>query len=311
MIDVDPRLDTRLRTFYEHIEDQSSSRDLAAFTPPAHARRRNINLVAGVAAAAVVAAGIAVFAIELQQRHDATPSPAATPSVTLPSASAMSAPLPTDSHTVIPAKRGRGSATLQTFTAEGLVFIEYACVGEGSVGIGSTSSGSGSTNDQVAEDVPCARDGSDAPVWGTIFPAIAPIGGEPLTLRVSAGPATAWEVVVADGGPPLPSLGFSSAPAGSRVLIEGLYGTGTSAIGTFSPTGPLHILYACAGIGTIDFAAASGVRSVVADGPCANGTVGSALLSTSSADGPVHLSVGTVTKTLWEIVVYESPGPKT
>jgi hypothetical protein len=311
MIDLDPRLDTRLRTFYEYIEEQSPPRGLAVFTPPAHARRRHINMVAGIAAAAMVAAGIAVFAIELQQRHDATPSPAATPLRTLPGASQMTAPLPSGSHIVVPARRGRGSATLQTFTAEGLVFIEYACVGEGSIGIGSTSIGIGSTNDQVAEDVPCARDGSDAPVWGTVFSAIAPIGGEPLTLRVSARPASAWEIVVADGGPPLPSLGFSSAPTGSRVLIEGLHGTGTSAVGTFSPTGPLHVLYACAGIGTIDFAATNGSGQILADGPCANGEVGTALLSTSSARGPVHLSVGTVSKTLWEIVVYEFPGPKT
>jgi hypothetical protein len=304
MIDIDPRLDTRLRTFYEYIEDQSPSRDLAGFTPPAPARRRNINLVAGVAAAAMVAAGIAVFAIELQQRHDATPAPATTPSRTLPSPSELTAPFPSDSHTVIPAMLGRGTATLRTFTTEGLIFIEYACVGDGSIGIGSTT-------DQIEQDVRCAPDGTDAPVWGTIFPSLAPIGGEPLTLRVSAGPTTAWEIVVADGGPPLPSLGFSSAPADSRVVIEGLYGTGTSEVGTFSPTGPMHVLYACAGTGTIDFAATNGAEQIATHGPCANGAVGTALLSTQSRKGPVHLSVGAGSKTLWEIVAYEFPGPKT
>jgi hypothetical protein len=217
----------------------------------------------------------------------------------------MTAPLPSSTRTLIPVLHGQGAATLQTFTPNGLIFIEYACVGDGTFGVASTNS------DVAFNEVACSPDGTAASVQGVIVPAIGPIGGTPLTLKVSADPATRWEIVIADGGPVLPglTLDFSSAPAGSRVLVEGMYGTGTTSVGPFTHTGPIYVRYACTGTGTINFAASNSSEQIGTRGGCLNGAVGTALLSVQSLKGPVELSVGAAPKSLWEILVYEFPGP--
>ncbi len=70
MVDIDPALDTKLRAFFEHIEASPAPPGLTNVDVTAPARgRRSINLLAGVAAAAVVAGSVAVFAIALRS-HD-------------------------------------------------------------------------------------------------------------------------------------------------------------------------------------------------------------------------------------------------
>lgn len=110
MIDIDPRLDSKLRALYEHIEAQSSSRELPGFevlgTTP---RKRILSLIAGVASVAVVAAGVTVFATELHSRTVKPPAPAGSPSAVPPglvSASELTAGLPAVSRIVIPVLRG-------------------------------------------------------------------------------------------------------------------------------------------------------------------------------------------------------------
>jgi hypothetical protein len=314
MVEIDPGLDARLGAFFDHYGAEAMPSRLATFDQSAKPKRRSaVQLFAGAISVAVIAAGIAVLTIELRSHDNPAPSPAGTSSgvrSSLPSAAQMTAPLPSSSRTVIPVSRGRGAATLQSFTPDGVLFIEYACVGEGTFAVELTNSDVAS---YVASNVvACSPDGTAASVQGVIVPAIAPIGGRPLTLKVSADPTTNWEVVVADGGPVLPglTLDFSGAPAGALALVEGMYGTGTTSVGPFTPTGPLYVRYACAGTGTINFAASNSFEQINTRGGCMNGAVGTALLSVQSLKGPVELSVGAAPKGLWEILVYELPGPK-
>jgi hypothetical protein len=110
--------------------------------------------------------------------------------------------------------------------------------------------------------------------------------------------------------PPLPVLSFSSAPANAHVLDEGTYGTGASAIDVPNHAGPLYVIYACVGTGTIDFAAFNGSEQIHTRGGCADGEVGTALLSVQSLKGPVSVTITAAPKTLWQIVLYELPPAK-
>ncbi len=144
MLDLEPRLDSRLRSFYEHIEGQTPPRGVTSFEAPLrHTRRGTLNLVAAAAGVAVVAAGLSVFGAELAGHHNAKPpAPAGRPSNPfrlLPPAAQITAGLPSVSHTVIQFRRGIGSASLPTFTPEGIVFIVSSCAGTGSFSVHSTN----------------------------------------------------------------------------------------------------------------------------------------------------------------------------
>ena len=79
MIDVDPGLDTKLQAFFEHIEASMPPAGLTNIDVTTPARgRRTFNLLAGLAAAVVVAGSVAVFALELRSHNTPAPGPAAT-----------------------------------------------------------------------------------------------------------------------------------------------------------------------------------------------------------------------------------------
>jgi hypothetical protein len=308
MLDLDPRMETRLRSFYEHIEEQTPPRDLTAFVAqPVRPRRRTLPLLAGVAGVAVVAAGVGLFVTELSGHHAVKPpAPAAhTPGQkpSLPGASQLTLSLPSISHTVIGVTHGHGTATLPTFTPQGMIFIELSCAG-------STGFSLYSPNHAVGLSGGC--DGSSPSLDGSIVPADASITGRPLTLTMIADPSTIWEIVVADGDPipPLPTLGGSSLPAGAHVLVPATYGVGTSQLETFVPSGPYFVEYACAGIGTIDFTTFDGPANWVST-ECAHGAVGMQESAKPASPGNINLTVTTIPpRTLWEVVVFEVPAPK-
>ncbi len=134
MLDLEPRLETRLRSFYEHIEQQGPARDVGAFVAlPVRPRRRPLPLLAAVAGVAVVAAGVGLFVTELSGHHPVRPPAPAAHSpgqrASLPSASQLTLALPSISHTVIGVTHGHGTATLPTFTPQGMIFIELSCAG--------------------------------------------------------------------------------------------------------------------------------------------------------------------------------------
>ena len=91
MIDIDPRLDARLRAFYEHIEEQRPSR-VTDFTQASRSKSRGLNVVLISAALAVVTVAVLGFAIELRAHLNhtapvgpvthATPTPSPTPAPT-------------------------------------------------------------------------------------------------------------------------------------------------------------------------------------------------------------------------------------
>ena len=121
MVDVDPGLDTKLRAFFEHIEAStppSALADITTSTPTR--RRRTINVVAGLAAVAVVAASITLFAVELGTHRGPAKS-------SLPASAAQlkrmpllgNGGIPKSAHVLIPLTRGHGSARLKTFVPAG------------------------------------------------------------------------------------------------------------------------------------------------------------------------------------------------
>jgi hypothetical protein len=308
MLDLDPRLETRLRSFYEHIEQQSPPGDIAAVEAKlVRRRRRTFPLLAGVAGVAVVAAGVGLFVTELSGHHAVKPPAPAAHSpgqrASLPSASQLTLAIPSISHTVIGVTHGHGTETLPTFTPQGMIFIELSCAG-------STGFNLYSPNHAVGLSGGC--DGSPSPsLAGVVVPAYAAVTGRPLTLTMTADPSTMWEIVVADGGPvpPLPTFGRSSLPAGAHVLVPATYGVGTTQVETFVPSGPYFVEYACAGSGTINFTTFDGPANWVS-AECAHGAVG-IQESAKPASGPINFTVETTPpRTLWEVVIFEVPAPK-
>lgn len=302
MIDIDPRLDSRLRSFYEHIETQLPSHGFEGVDAPRRRpHRRTLNVVAGVAGIAMVAAGISVFAAELAGRHTVKPPMSAT-GPKLPTGSQLTLGLPSISHTVIQVTHGRGSVSLPPFTAEGIIFIQDACSGPGSFSVQTQDHAIGMT----AEG--CFSGG----IGGVTVPANAAIDGKRLSLQIIADPSTEWEIVVADSGPvaPLPILGAATIPAGAHILVPATDGTGTSAAGTtFSPTGAFFVQYTCTGTGAIDFSINNGSGHFVS-AACANGAIGTQESAKLQFPGGTNLTVEIAPKTFWEVQVYELTGAK-
>ncbi len=306
MLDIDPGLDTKLRTLYEHIEAQRPSDALRSFAPPpSRARRRALNRTAAVVGVAVLAAAIVVFATELAHRGAEHPAPAATPSASyhgLPASAALTAHLPAISHVAIPVTRGVGSASLPAFTPTGLIFITSSCTGSGPFGILST-------NQVVATFTSACNNGG---IDGIIPENAAIYTGKPLSLRVSAGSSVAWEVVVVelDSTMPLPALGGASLPPGAHILVDSTLGTGTGGLLTIFPTTKFYIQYACTGTGTIDFSSPSGTGPWTREN-CQDGVVGTQASAKPAFLGPVNVTVEAAPRALWEALIYEVTGPKT
>ncbi len=88
MLDLDPRLDQRLRSLYEQIEEVNAPAHLAHFVPErTKPRSRGFNFVIATAALAVVAIAVVGFAVELRA-HLAGTGPA-------PAVHAIPTPIPT------------------------------------------------------------------------------------------------------------------------------------------------------------------------------------------------------------------------
>lgn len=298
MIDIDPRLDGRLRSFYEDIEAGRPGREFESFRVPLRRpQRRPLNFVAGIAGFAIVAAGVGVFATELASRHNVKP-PASASRPALPTNAQLTLGLPSISRTEIQTLHGRGAASLPIFTPQGIVFIESACNGSGTFSINSPGDVVGTT----------AESCDDGAINGISIPAYPAIDGKPLSLKISAAPSTVWEIVVADTGPvaPLPTLGPSTIPSGAHILVPVTPGVGTSGLQTFLPTGPFYVQYACTGTGSIDFSIGVGVAHFES-APCAKGTIGVEGTPKPTFDGVTNLTVESPPHSFWEVQVYELP----
>jgi hypothetical protein len=292
MVDMDLGLDTKLRAFFEHIEESPppsglTDIDLAA---PDRGRRPMYNLLAGLTAAAVVVAGVAVFAIELSSRVNPAPPPAAS-----------APPLPrftvhADSRVIVPVTYGKGSVTLRAFTlAPGeSIYVQVACK-------------SGTTADTVqvgqnqrfgSEIAGCSSSTGGHGEWFETDQG-GP-SGLSVTTYVTAGPAVSWELLITDGPPPV------LPPPGGRALRPIAYGRGSGSVPVFTAAKTYSIAIDCSGAGSLTI---SSSRSQEATISCAQYAQFSFTPSDQVPGRPVSLSVVAPSGVGWEVEVFEDGGP--
>lgn len=222
MLDTEPELDRKLRALYDHIKTQDPPARLALITAPAsRSRRMVLGRLAGVAGIAVIAAGIVLFATELNAHRVSTSHTPITHPVSPPNPVWSPSPLPSPKprlalpslpyryllpalfRVLVPETQSMGHASV-TIIPEGELFIQYACVGESSLVVTAT-------NVLGPELRPgCASSVAGATVVGTALPAypnqVLKAGdlGKPVTIGISTGPSTTWEIFIAESVPPVP-----------------------------------------------------------------------------------------------------------
>ena len=229
MVEIDPGLDTKLRSFFERIEASTPPSGLTDIdvAVPDRGRRPVFNLFAGLAAAVVVAAGIVVFAVELRSHDNPATAPAArsaSPSVSPLKAMPLlgDSGVPTAAHVVIPVTRGQGSLQLQTFVPQGTLYIQFNCLGPKRYEIASTNHVIDNVLEQCSTDIGVTTLTIDGP---------KAYDDKPLTLRVTADPSMRWEIYVAQSRALLPPF---TVHADSRVLVPLTYGTGSATLPAFT-----------------------------------------------------------------------------
>lgn len=272
MIDIGPRLDSRLRAKFARIDAEAPPQRLIGFRPAANRRRhRSLNVVVAVAAIAVVAAGAVAFALELGGHPHPAPATSPAQGGSLPSMPVYSAapPLPhvitqipmpvygtgfpATWHIVIPVTEHTGSAVLPAFIPEGWVYIQYACIGTGNLQI---STADGTLDESLRR---CSR--SAHPVNAQISGAYGPLTGEPVALKVMTSPSVRWELVVAETAPPVVLPTLPALPASAKVLVPLTYGQGIAALPSFRPHGFVAIDWWCSGPGGIQVFVSNGNES--------------------------------------------------
>jgi hypothetical protein len=292
MVDIGPGLESKLRAFFEHIEASTPPSGLTDIEPaaPDRTRRPMLNLFAGVAAAAVVAAGIAVFAVELRSHNNPPPGPAESKSQ-LPRFTVHA-----DSRVLVPVTYGKGSVTLPAFTlAPGeSVDVQIACK-------------SGTTADTVevgqnqrfgSAIAACSTPKGGHGEWfGTDQG--GPNGGS-VTTYVTADPAVSWEILITDGPPPI------LAPPGGRALRPIAYGRRSGRVPVFAAARTYSIAVDCSGAGSLTI---SSSLSQAATFSCAQYAQFYFTPSDQVPGQPVSLSVVTPSGVGWEVEVFEDGGP--
>ncbi len=320
MIEIDPGLDLKLQGFFEHVEASRpplrlTHLDLAA----PHRARRTFNLFVGLAAAAIVAASAAVFAVELGSHHGTAAGPAASSPAASPSRSAApsSSPLvavpligpggvPASAHVVIPTTRGRGSLQLQTFVPQGTVYIQFSCAGPGPFDISSTNRAVGSELQQCS----ASFGASTITVEGS-----KTYDDKPLTLKVTADPSMVWELYVAESQAPLAQF---TVHADEQVLVPVTYASGSVTLPTFS-AGPdewINVEDACissTSANTLQIAGNPFSFGDITQYGCSNpsgsgaGSGGGPGLVGGRGSGPISVHVKADPSVSWEILITAGP----
>ncbi len=318
MIDVDPGLDAKLHAFFEHIEASIPPAGLTDIDTGVVARTgRSFNLLAGLAAAMVIAGSVAVFALELRSHNAPGPGPAATsasPSAR-PSASPSAlkkmpllggAGIPASAHEAMPLTRGQGSVVLQTFVPQGTLYIQFDCAGPGPFKFLSTDHVIGNGQLQCSSDIGVTTITVSSP---KVY------DDKPLTLQVTADGSMMWEIYIAESRPPLPR--FTVEPD-QRVLVPVTYGTGSITLPTFSvgPGEQLDVRDACNSGSSADTLEMTGnnIFGSETQYQCSNvdGSGGGGSGSGppgAGGSGPISVRVKADRSISWEIVITEGPGP--
>jgi hypothetical protein len=310
MIDIDPRLDSRLRSKYERIEAGSLPPALADFDPAvASPRRRGLNLMTGIAAIAVVAAGLASFALEVSGHlHSPTSAPAANATnhnklAVAPDFPSLSPFLPSDALPLLVGDTyAEGSKGLPTFVPTKPYWIQFACLGTGPIHVLS-SDGS----------VQYTSRGCGSPGLQGLFAPNSQVSGQPVSLRVETTSSTTWELRVAQSNgattpyetsAPSPHPGYPldfKVPAGATPLVPVTNGRGSITLPTFTPkTKYANIVLRCSGPGSLEITGSDG----------STGTTESCTGEISGSGGsiqpgvPLTLVIKADPAMTWEILVY-------
>jgi hypothetical protein len=306
MIDMDPDLRNKLRAKYDRIKAENPPATLANFDPiVARPRRKGLNLMIGAAAIAVVAAGIATFALQLSAHLHATTPAATAPATTASSNQQIPQGFPSLTPVlpaaVLPVLVGDtyadGSASLPTFTPTKPYWIEYACLGTGSIDILSSDGSVHFTSES------CVSPG----INGLLVPQDQ-ITGKPFSLRVETTASTAWELRVMQysGGAPPPYEGAPPSPhpgydPGETTLIPDTHGRGSVTLPTFTPkTEYDRIVLVCSGPGSLEITGSDGSTDTTES--CTGEVSGSG--GSIQPGVPISLMIKADPGTTWEITVY-------
>jgi hypothetical protein len=310
MIDMDPELRNKLRAKYDRIKSESPPASLANFDPlVARPHRKVLNLMIGAAAIAVVAAGIATFALQLSDRPHAT-TPAATAPATTASSNQQIPQIPQGFPRLTPVlpmgaiplfvgdTYADGSASLPTFTPTKPYSIAYACLGTGSIDILASDGSVHFTSES------CVSPG----VNGLLVPQDQ-ITGKPVSLRVETTASTAWEIRLMqysgsapppfEGAPPSPHPGYDP---GETTLIPDTHGRGSVTLPTFTPkTAYDRIVLVCSGPGSLEITGSDGSTDTTESctGEVSGGSGGSIQTGV-----PISLTIKADPGTTWDITVY-------
>jgi hypothetical protein len=314
MIDMDAELRNKLRAKYDRIKAENPPATLANFDPiVARPRRKVLNLLIGAAAIAVVAAGIATFALQLSAHLHATTPAATAPATTASSNQQIPQGFPSLSPfvpaSVLPLLVGdtyrEGSASLSTFTPTKQYSIEYACLGTGSIDILSSDGSVHFTSES------CVSPG----INGLLVPQDQ-ITGKPVYLRVETTASTAWELLAMqwsggapppfEGAPPSPHPGYPvgfTLPAGATPLVPDTQAKGSATLPTFTPNTPFYnSVLRCSGPGSLEIIGSDG--STFTQESCATPQIGSGPNGQAKPGVPISLVIKADPGTTWEIIVY-------
>ena len=325
MVEIDPGLDTKLRAFFDRIEASPPTSPLANVKTPAFSRRRRtMNVFAGVAATAVVAAGITLFAVELGNHHGPAKS-------SLPASAAQLKRMPVlgnggilaSARVLIPLTRGHGSVQLKTVVPTGTLLIQFDCAGPGSFTISSTNRVIDNTLEQCSTSFVATTT-----VGGAVMESgecasgrSCPTGydGKPITLDITAAPAVSWEVLVAETTVWFPVPDIPQADA--QPLLGPTFGAGSTTLQTFTvaPDESIRAIVLCSAATpgkTLEIAPdalwpdGQQIQCFVHNptGGTSIDVVGPAVSSSGSTDlGPISLQLTADPTISWEVQVTEGP----
>jgi hypothetical protein len=314
MIDIGPRLDSRLRAKFDRIDAETPPESLTSFQPQARRRRhRSLNIVVGAVAIAVVAGGAVAFAFELGGHVHQEPTPSSAQGGPLPRMPVYSpAPppphvygltpdpvygtgFPASWHIVIPVTQHTGSAELPAFVPEGWVYVQYACVGTGHLQIVTAD---GTVNESLK---PCSSPAHlvDVQISGDN----GPLYGSPAALEVVTSPSVHWEIVVAETATPVTLPTLPPLPANAKVLVPVTYGQGVAALPSFTHHSFISMQWWCSGPGGMQVFVSNGNQST-SSSACGVGGGGG---TDSYLGNRETLVVDVSPDNRWEIRVYWQP----
>ncbi len=197
-----------------------------------------------------------------------------------------------------------GSASLPTFTPTKPYWIQYACMGIGSITILSSDGSVDYTSESC---------NASPGINGLLVPRNQ-VTGQPVSLRIATTQSTTWEarVVQFSGAapkpyeivPPTPAPGYPmdfKVPAGATPLVPATNGSGSITLPTFTPkTEYANIVLRCSGPGSLEIIGSDG--STDGTESCTGEISGSG--GSIQPGVPLTLVIKADPAMTWEILVY-------